>query len=119
MPTRLTRLYRRIVRDAQFRGYTAGVTLQRWRSVREGERKHIFPYQQNADVFFNTGLAYELGVLKLWAEPRLAAVSPEDPSYGRARALLDFLALHLPMDARLVPPTSLLREFIGGSSFTY
>ncbi|MBU0742614.1 nucleoside kinase [bacterium] len=119
MPTRLTRLYRRIVRDAQFRGYTAGVTLQRWRSVREGEHKHIFPYQQNADVFFNTGLAYELGVLKMWAQPRLAAVPPEDPAYGSARALLDFLALHLPIDARLVPPTSLLREFIGGSSFSY
>ncbi len=119
MPTRLTRLYRRIVRDAQFRGYTAGDTLQRWRSVRDGERKHIFPYQQNADVFFNTGLAYELGVLKMWAEPRLAAVPPADPAYGRARALLEFLALHLPVDARLVPPTSLLREFIGGSSFNY
>jgi len=119
MPTRLTRLYRRIVRDAQFRGYTAGETLQRWRSVREGERKHIFPYQQNADIFFNTGLAYELGVLKMWAEPRLAAVPPEDPAYGRARALLEFIGLHLPVDARLVPPTSLLREFIGGSGFEY
>jgi uridine kinase len=119
MPTRLTRLYRRIVRDAQFRGYTASDTLQRWRSVREGEETHIFPYQQNADVFFNSGLAYELGVLKMWAEPRLAAVPPQDPAYGRARALLSFLALHLPMDARLVPPTSLLREFIGGSSFSY
>ncbi len=119
MPTRLTRLYRRIVRDAQFRGYTAAETLQRWRSVREGERRHIFPYQQNADVFFNSGLAYELGVLKLWAEPRLAAVSPDDPAYGRARALLEFLALHLPIEARYVPPTSLLREFIGGSGFSY
>ena len=119
MPTRLTRLYRRIVRDAQFRGYSAAQTLQRWRSVREGEHKHIFPYQQNADVFFNTGLAYELGVLKMWAEPRLAAVPPEDPAYGRARTLLDFLSLHLPVDARLVPPTSLLREFIGDSGFGY
>ena len=119
MPTRLTRLYRRIVRDAQFRGYTAGETLQRWRSVREGERRHIFPYQQNADVFFNSGLAYELGVLKMWAEPRLAAVAPDHPAYGRARALLEFLALHLPIEGRVVPPTSLLREFIGGSGFDY
>ena len=119
MPTRLTRLYRRSVRDAQFRGYTASATLQRWRSVREGEQTHIFPYQQNADVFFNSGLAYELGVLKMWAEPRLAAVAPEDPTYGRARSLLSFLTLHLPIDARQVPPTSLLREFIGGSSFSY
>lgn len=119
MPTRLTRLYRRIVRDAQFRGYTAGETLQRWRSVREGERRHIFPYQQNADVFFNSGLAYELGVLKMWAEPRLAAVPPESPAYGRARSLLEFLALHLPIEARYIPPTSLLREFIGDSGFSY
>lgn len=119
MPTHLPRLYRRIVRDAQFRGYTASETLQRWPSVREGEHRHIFPWQHNADVVFNTGLPYELGVLKLWAEPRLAAVPPDDPAFGRARTLLDFLSAHLPIDARLVPPTSLLREFIGESGFKY
>jgi uridine kinase len=119
IPTTLTRLYRRIVRDAQFRGYTAAETLRRWPKVREGEDRYIFPFQQNADIFFNSGLAYELGVLKLWAEPRLSAVDPEDPNYGRARSLVDFLTLLLPIDARLVPPTSLLREFIGESGFQY
>ncbi|MBK6899335.1 MAG: hypothetical protein IPH09_08730 [bacterium] len=87
--------------------------------MREGEKKYIFPWQSNADLFFNTGLPYELGVLKLWAEPRLAAVPVQDPAFGRARGLLEFLGLHLPIDARLVPPTSLLREFIGESGFRY
>ena len=114
-----TRLFRRIVRDAQFRGYTAAETLARWPKVRAGEEKHIFPYQNNADVFFNSGLAYELSVLKLWAEPRLAAVQPDDPHYGLARSLIDLLTLLLPIDSSQVPPTSLLREFIGGSGFAY
>jgi len=119
IPTTLTRLYRRIVRDAQFRGYPAAETMRRWPKVRAGEARHVFPYQQNADVFFNSGLAYELGVLKLWAEPRLAAVGPEDPNYGRARTLIELLTMMLPIDARQVPPTSLLREFIGESGFHY
>ncbi|MFH1843736.1 MAG: nucleoside kinase [bacterium] len=119
IPTTLTRLYRRIVRDAQFRGYPASETLKRWPKVRHGEEKHIFPFQQNADVFFNSGLAYELSVLKLWAEPRLAAVDPDDPNYSRARSLIEMLTLLLPIDARQVPPTSLLREFIGGSGFQH
>jgi len=114
-----TRLYRRIVRDAKFRGYTAAETLFRWPKVRSGENKHIFPFQNNADIFFNSGLAYELAVLKLWAEPRLAAVDLDDPNYGLARSLIDLLSLLLPIDASQVPPTSLLREFIGGSSFSY
>lgn len=114
-----TRLFRRIVRDAQFRGYTAGETLARWPKVRHGEDTHIFPHQGNADLFFNTGLAYEMAVLKLWAEPRLAAVAPDDPNYGLARTLIDILGLLLPIDASQVPPTSLLREFIGGSGFSY
>lgn len=119
IPTTLTRLFRRIVRDAQFRGYTASQTLARWPKVRLGEEAHVFPHQQNADVFVNSALAYELGVLKLWAEPRLAAVEPDDPNYGRARSLIDLLTLLLPVDARMVPPTSLLREFIGQSGFHY
>ncbi len=119
LPTTMTRIIRRIVRDAQFRGYTAGETLSRWPRVREGEDRWIFPYQDHADLVFNSGLAYELGVLKLWAEPRLAAVGTDDPSYGRARALLELLRLHLPIDARMVPPTSLLREFVGESGFSY
>jgi len=114
-----SRLFRRIVRDAQFRGYTASQTLARWPKVRSGEEKHIFPFQNNADLFFNSGLVYELPVLKLWAEPRLAAVSSEDANYGLARTLIDLLSLLLPMDAGAVPPTSLLREFIGGSGFDY
>ena len=107
------------MRDAKFRGYTASETLARWSKVRHGEETHIFPYQNNADLFFNSGLTYELAVLKLWAEPRLAAVDPDDPHYGLARTLIDLLSLLLPIDARQVPPTSLLREFIGGSGFSY
>lgn len=114
-----TRLFRRIVRDAQFRGYTASETLARWPKVRLGEEKHIFPFQNHADLFFNSGLTYELAVLKLWAEPRLAAVDPYDRNYGLARTLIDLLSLLLPVDASQVPPTSLLREFIGGSGFHY
>ncbi len=114
-----SRLYRRIVRDAQFRGYTASDTLARWPKVRQGEEAHIFPHQNNADLFFNSGLTYEMAVLKLWAEPRLAAVDLDDPNYGLARTLIDLLALLLPIDASQVPPTSLLREFIGGSGFNY
>lgn len=119
MPTTLTRLFRRIVRDARYRGYTASQTLARWPRVRAGERRWVFPHQQNADVFFNSGMVCELGVLKLWAEPRLMAVTPEDPHYGPARSLLELLTLALPIDAAQVPPTSLLREFIGGSGFHY
>ncbi|MGD9546128.1 MAG: nucleoside kinase [Candidatus Krumholzibacteriia bacterium] len=114
-----SRLFRRLVRDAQFRGYPAAETLARWPKVRRGEEKHIFPFQNNADLFFNSGLTYELAVLKLWAEPRLAAVESDDPNYGLARTLIDLLALLLPIDAGQVPPTSLLREFIGGSGFRY
>ncbi len=114
-----TRLFRRIVRDAQFRGYTASETLARWPKVRHGEDTHIFPFQNNADLFFNSGLTYEMAVLKLWAEPRLAAVDADDPNYGLARTLIDLLAMLLPIDASQVPPTSLLREFIGGSGFSY
>ncbi|MCB1184942.1 nucleoside kinase [bacterium] len=114
-----SRLYRRIVRDAQFRGYPASETLARWPKVRAGEEEHIFPHQNNADLFFNSGLTYELAVLKLWAEPRLAAVESDDPNYGLARTLIEQLSLLLPVDASEVPPTSLLREFIGGSAFRY
>ncbi len=114
-----SRLFRRIVRDAQFRGYTASETLARWPKVRRGEDRHIFPFQNHADLFFNSGLTYEMAVLKLWAEPRLAAVESNDPFYGLARSLIDRLSLLLPIDASQVPPTSLLREFIGGSGFNY
>jgi uridine kinase len=114
-----SRLFRRIVRDAQFRGYTASETLARWPKVRRGEEEHIFPFQNNADLFFNSGLTYELAVLKLWAEPRLAAVESDDPNFWLARTLIEQLSLLLPIDASQVPPTSILREFIGGSGFSY
>jgi len=117
--TSRTRLFRRIVRDSKFRGYPASATLARWPKVRAGEERHIFPFQNEADIFFNSGLAYELSVLKLWAEPRLAAVGIDDPNYGTARSLIDLLATLLPIDASVVPQTSLLREFIGGSGFNY
>jgi uridine kinase len=113
------RLFRRIVRDTQYRGYTASQTLARWPKVRLGEEAHIFPFQNNADLFFNSGLTYELPVLKLWAEPRLAGVEPNDPFYFLARTLIEQLSLLLPIDASQVPPTSILREFIGGSGFSY
>lgn len=113
------RLFRRIVRDTQYRGYTASQTLARWPKVRHGEETHIFPFQNNADLFFNSGLTYELPVLKLWAEPRLAGVEPDDPFYFLARTLIEQLSLLLPIDASQVPPTSILREFIGGSGFIY
>ena len=119
VPPHLVRLYRRIVRDSQFRGYTASETLRRWPKVRAGELKHIYPHQGRADVYLDSWLPYELGVLKLWAEPRLAAVDADDPAYGPARTLHDLLGLILPLDARLVPPTSILREFIGESGFSY
>ncbi len=114
-----SRLFRRIVRDAKYRGYTASQTLARWPKVRHGEETHIFPFQNNADLFFNSGLTYELAVLKLWAEPRLAGVEPDDPFYWLARTLIEQLSLLLPIDASQVPPTSILREFIGGSGFSY
>ena len=119
VPPHLVRLYRRIVRDSQFRGYTASQTLRRWPKVRAGELRHIYPHQGRADVYLDSWLPYEAGVLKLWAEPRLAAVDADDPAYGPARTLHDLLALVLPLDSRLVPPTSLLREFIGESGFSY
>lgn len=113
------RLIRRMIRDFRYRGYSALDTLQRWASVREGEEKHIFPYQEEADVMFNTALIYELGVLKFWAEPILNEVPPVVPEYSEARRLLKFLSYITPISAKEIPPTSILREFLTGSSFNY
>lgn len=119
IPTTDNRLIRRIVRDHNYRNYSALDTLQRWASVRNGEETHIFPFQEEADVMFNTALLYELGVLKIWAEPILRAVPPVVPEYSEARRLLKFLSYIKPIFTKEIPPTSILREFLDGSSFSY
>lgn len=115
IPTTDTRLLRRLVRDARFRGYSAVETLSRWESVRRGERHWIFPYQEHADVMFNSALVYELSVLRPLAEPLLLQVEPGTPRYIEAKRLLSFLRWVEPLDTELVPDNSILREFIGGS----
>ena len=111
-----TRLIRRMVRDARERGYTAQATISRWESVRRGEKVHIFPYQENADVMFNSALVYELAALKPLAEPLLRQVPYNAPEFIEARRLLAFLEWFLPLDANLIPANSIVREFLGGSS---
>jgi uridine kinase len=110
-----TRLIRRIVRDARERGYTAAQTISRWESVRDGEKLHIFPYQEHADVMFNSALAYEMSALKPMAEPLLRQVPYGTPEYIEAKRLLAFLEWFLPLELDLIPETSLIREFLGGS----
>ncbi|MBI3737718.1 MAG: nucleoside kinase, partial [Chloroflexi bacterium] len=110
-----TRLIRRIVRDARERGYTAKDTISRWQSVRRGEKRHIFPYQENADVMFNSALVYELSVLKPFAEPLLRQVQYGNSEFIEAKRLLAFLEWFLPIDADMIPENSIVREFIGGS----
>ncbi|HUK83998.1 MAG TPA: nucleoside kinase [Verrucomicrobiae bacterium] len=113
------RLVRRMVRDNNFRGNSALATLNMWPSVRRGEKTWIFPYQQEADVAFNSALDYELAVLKPFVEPLLAEIKPHHPQYAEARRLQAFLSSFLGIPDNLVPPTSILREFIGRSSFQY
>ena len=113
------RLLRRLTRDYRTRGSDALATLSRWESVRRGEEKHIFPYQENADVMFNSSLLYEISVLRRFAEPILREVPNTMPEYGEARRMLKFLDNFIPIEPDEIPPTSLLREFIGGSSFKY
>jgi uridine kinase len=110
-----TRLIRRIVRDARERGYSAQATISRWESVRRGEKRHIFPYQENADVMFNSALVYELSALKPLAEPLLRQVPYGTPEFIEAKRLLAFLEWFLPIDIELVPENSIVREFLGGS----
>jgi len=112
-----TRLIRRIVRDAAQRGYSASDTIQRWESVRRGEKRYIFPYQENADVMFNSALVYEVSALAPLAEPLLRQVPFGTPEHVEAKRLLVFLEWFLPMPPDLVPDNSLLREFIGRSIF--
>jgi uridine kinase len=113
------RLLRRITRDYATRGADALATLRRWPSVRRGEEKHIFPYQENADVIFNTSLFYEILVLRPKIEPILREVPDTEPEYGEARRLLQFLDNFTPLHTDEIPPTSILREFVGGSTFKY
>jgi uridine kinase len=110
-----TRLLRRIVRDARERGYTATQTISRWESVRHGETKYIFPFQENADMMFNSALVYEMAALKPLAEPLLRQVQYGTAEYIEAKRLLAFLEWFVPLDLSLVPETSILREFLGGS----
>lgn len=120
IPTTDTRMLRRIVRDAQTRGYNATDTLERWHSVRRGEMRNIFPYQNYADVIFNSALLYELAALRPLAEPLLLQVQPGTPQHIEANRLLSFLRWVQPLSPEqmaLIPDISLLREFIGGSIF--
>lgn len=113
------RLVRRLVRDNQFRGHSASVTMGMWGSVRRGEKKWIFPFQHEADIAFNSALDYELAVLKPLVEPLLAEVKPDSPQYVEARRMQEFLSSFLALPYDLVPPNSILREFVGKSSFRY
>ncbi|TCN70152.1 nucleoside kinase [Acetobacteroides hydrogenigenes] len=119
VPTTDNRLIRRIVRDARYRNYSAFETIKRWPSVRSGEEKNIFPYQEFADVMFNSALLYELAVLKQHAEPLLREVPPTTYEYAEAHRLLKFLSYFVPLLEEEIPPTSILREFLGGSSFSF
>ncbi len=119
IPTTDNRLLRRIIRDNKYRGVDARETIRRWPSVRKGEKKWIFPYQENADVMFNTAMLYELAVIRRQAIPLLEQVPENCDEYSEAHRLLKFLRYFTPLTGRQLPPTSLLREFLGGSSFTY
>ena len=119
IPTTDNRLLRRIIRDYKYRGVSAVETIRRWPSVRAGENKWIFPFQENADVMFNTAMLFELAVIKQQAEPLLDQVPENVPEYSEAYRLKKFLSYIKPIPADQIPPTSLLREFLGGSSFKY
>lgn len=117
LPTTDGRLLRRIVRDARTRGASAKDTIAMWDSVRRGEEKYIFPFQEGADAMFNSALIYELAVLKLYAEPLLFAIDRDSEEYLEAKRLLKFLDYFLPMPGDMIGQNSILREFIGGSCF--
>ena len=117
IPTTDGRLLRRIVRDARTRGTCARRTVEMWPSVRRGEEKYIFPFQETADEMFNSVLIYELAVLKQYAEPLLFGIGKNEPEYHEAKRLLKFLEYFLGIDSKNVPANSICREFIGGSCF--
>ena len=117
IPTTDTRVLRRMVRDFRTRGFDAAETISIWPMVAEGEEKNIYPYQENADVIFNSALIYELCVIKTLVEPVLFRVQRDSKEYTEANRLLKFLNSFLPLNTDLIPPNSLLREFVGGSCF--
>ena len=119
IPTTDNRLLRRIIRDHKYRGVNALGSIRRWASVRKGENRWIFPYQENADAVFNSAMLFELAVIKQQAEPRLEQVPENCDEYAEAYRLLKFLRYIKPIPEDQIPPTSLLREFLGGSSFEY
>ena len=119
IPTTDNRLLRRIIRDYKYRAVSAQETIRRWPSVRAGENKWIFPFQENADAMFNTAMLFELAVIKRQAEPLLEQVPENCPEYAEAYRLRKFLSYIKPIPEDQIPPTSLLREFLGGSSFKY
>ncbi len=119
IPTTDNRLIRRIIRDYRYRGYSALDTISRWDSVRRGEDLNIFPYQEEADVMFNSALLYEFGILKTYAEAILRDVPMNVPEYAEARRLMKFLEFFVRIPDEEIPPTSILREFLGGSTFSY
>ena len=119
IPTTDNRLLRRIIRDHKYRGYSAEETIRRWPSVRAGEEKWIFPYQENADAMFNSALLFELAIMKDYAIPILRNVPNNKPEYSEAYRLRKFLEYFASVQDKELPPTSLLREFLGGSSFRY
>lgn len=114
-----TRLLRRIVRDNNFRGYSALHTLRNWDSVNRGENRNIFPFQENCNVMFNSSLVYEISVLKKHALPLLEEITNKEPEYSEAKRLVEFLKYFEDIDEKFIPRNSLLREFIGGSIFEY
>ncbi len=112
-----SRLIRRILRDYKYRGHSAIASIKMWPSVRNGEEKYIFPYQEEADVMFNSSLVYEQAVLKSYVEPILAVVNNNNPEYAEAKRLYEFLGYFLPMESEEIPINSIIREFIGGGCF--
>ena len=112
-------MLRRMVRDYQFRGHSAADTIRDWPKVRAGEDRNIFPFSEEADVLFNSAYLVEFAVIRLHAERILATVPRNCPEYSEANRLLKFLSYFTPVSDRQIPPTSLLREFVGGSSFKY
>ncbi|MDE7433071.1 MAG: nucleoside kinase, partial [Lachnospiraceae bacterium] len=117
IPTTDGRLIRRMVRDARTRGISAQETIARWQSVRNGEESYIFPFQEEADVMFNSALIYELSVLKQFAEPLLFGITKDCNEYVEAKRLLKFLDYFLGVNTEDIPMNSLVREFVGGSCF--
>ena len=117
IPTTDNRLLRRIVRDNRTRNYSVEDTLKQWPSVRAGEEKYIFPYQDESDATINSAAIYEIGVLKTYAEPLLYSVESDSPYYEEAKRLIRFLRLFLPIPSDSIPEDAVIREFIGGGYF--